>query len=136
MDDIRIDEGPVRSLLREQHPDLAGLEIREVAGGWDGLPANQQTALPSAVPTRPTVSRTSSRRHRKAPADAPANPTRGGPLARLRHDLDGWIQYGSSDFAADARHPANVIVSDGTLSGVIDFGELCAGDPATDLAAA
>jgi hypothetical protein len=35
MDDIRIDEGLVRSLLREQHPDLAGLEIREVAGGWD-----------------------------------------------------------------------------------------------------
>ena len=33
-------------------------------------------------------------------------------------------------------HPANVVVSDGTLSGVIDFGELCAGDPATDLAAA
>jgi hypothetical protein len=28
-------------------------------------------------------------------------------------------------------HPANVVVSCGTLSGVIDFGELCAGDPAT-----
>jgi aminoglycoside phosphotransferase (APT) family kinase protein len=27
-------------------------------------------------------------------------------------------------------------VSDATLCGVIDFGELCAGDPATDLAAA
>jgi hypothetical protein len=74
-------------------------------------------------------------------------------LATLGDDLDGWIEYGSSDFAADARHvwaqavaapawedapvwlhgdlhPANVIVSDGTLSGVIDFGELCAGDPA------
>ncbi|WKG02639.1 phosphotransferase [Mycolicibacterium sp. HK-90] len=24
----------VRELLREQHPDLAGLTIREVAGGW------------------------------------------------------------------------------------------------------
>src|SRR5437762_10334961 len=33
-------------------------------------------------------------------------------------------------------HPANVVVADGTLSGVIDFGELCAGDPAADLAAA
>ncbi len=33
-------------------------------------------------------------------------------------------------------HPANVVVSGGTLSGVVDFGELCAGDPATDLAAA
>jgi aminoglycoside phosphotransferase (APT) family kinase protein len=33
-------------------------------------------------------------------------------------------------------HPANVVVSGGTLAGVLDFGELCAGDPATDLAAA
>ncbi len=33
-------------------------------------------------------------------------------------------------------HPANAVVADGTLAGVIDFGELCAGDPAADLAAA
>jgi aminoglycoside phosphotransferase (APT) family kinase protein len=33
-------------------------------------------------------------------------------------------------------HPANVVVSGGMLAGVLDFGELCAGDPATDLAAA
>jgi aminoglycoside phosphotransferase (APT) family kinase protein len=33
-------------------------------------------------------------------------------------------------------HPANVVVSDGALCGVVDFGELCAGDPATDLSAA
>jgi len=33
-------------------------------------------------------------------------------------------------------HPANVVVRDGMLAGVIDFGELCAGDPATDLSAA
>lgn len=33
-------------------------------------------------------------------------------------------------------HPANVVVSGGTLAGVLDFGELCSGDPATDLAAA
>jgi aminoglycoside phosphotransferase (APT) family kinase protein len=33
-------------------------------------------------------------------------------------------------------HPANVVVSGGSLCGVIDFGELCAGDPATDLSAA
>lgn len=29
-----ITEELVRDLLREQHPDLAGLAIREVAGGW------------------------------------------------------------------------------------------------------
>ncbi|WP_442810404.1 MULTISPECIES: phosphotransferase [unclassified Streptomyces] len=33
-------------------------------------------------------------------------------------------------------HPANVVVSDGTLSGIVDFGGLFAGDPAWDLAAA
>ena len=33
-------------------------------------------------------------------------------------------------------HPANVVVADGTLAGVVDFGDLFAGDPATDLAAA
>ena len=31
-------------------------------------------------------------------------------------------------------HPANLIFDDATLVGVIDFGDLCAGDPATDLA--
>jgi aminoglycoside phosphotransferase (APT) family kinase protein len=32
--EIEISEDLVRGLLREQHPDLAGLPIREVAGGW------------------------------------------------------------------------------------------------------
>lgn len=35
MDDSDIDGTLVRTLLQEQHPDLAGLELREVAGGWD-----------------------------------------------------------------------------------------------------
>jgi aminoglycoside phosphotransferase (APT) family kinase protein len=30
-------------------------------------------------------------------------------------------------------HPGNLLVSDGRLSAVIDFGDLTAGDPATDL---
>jgi aminoglycoside phosphotransferase (APT) family kinase protein len=33
-------------------------------------------------------------------------------------------------------HPANVVVADGTLAGVVDFGDLFVGDPAVDLAAA
>jgi aminoglycoside phosphotransferase (APT) family kinase protein len=32
--------------------------------------------------------------------------------------------------------PASVVVSDGTLSGVVDFGDMFAGDPAWDLATA
>lgn len=33
-------------------------------------------------------------------------------------------------------HPANVVGEDGRLAGVLDFGDLCAGDPAADVAAA
>jgi aminoglycoside phosphotransferase (APT) family kinase protein len=33
-------------------------------------------------------------------------------------------------------HPANVLIHRGTIEAIIDFGDLCAGDPATDLAAA
>jgi hypothetical protein len=32
--EIEITADPVRDLLQEQHPDLAGLAVREVAGGW------------------------------------------------------------------------------------------------------
>ncbi len=32
-------------------------------------------------------------------------------------------------------HPANVLTEDGAFCGVVDFGDLCAGDPALDIAA-
>lgn len=98
--------------------------------------------------------------HRLAPVDAPAGANRGVPLATLTHEFEERIRTVASSSFADAvravwdeavaapewrgapvwihgdLHPANVVVSEGMLSGVIDFGELCAGDPATDLAAA
>ncbi|MEV6423977.1 aminoglycoside phosphotransferase family protein [Streptomyces sp. NPDC051662] len=52
--------------------------------------------------------------------DATAAPDRVGPALWLHGDL----------------HPANILTADGTFCGVIDFGDLCAGDPAYDLAAA
>ena len=52
--------------------------------------------------------------------DAVAAPAWRGPAVWVHGDL----------------HPANVVVADGTLSGVVDFGDLFAGDPAVDLAAA
>ncbi|MFI1651472.1 phosphotransferase [Streptomyces avidinii] len=52
-------------------------------------------------------------------ADAVAAPAWGGPALWLHGDL----------------HPANVLTEGGTFCGVIDFGDLCAGDPACDLAA-
>ena len=48
--------------------------------------------------------------------------------APVWRDAPAWL-YGDL-------HPANVVVGGGTFCGVIDFGELCAGDPATDLSAA
>lgn len=96
--------------------------------------------------------------HRDAPDDAPTNPFRDVPLrthdgvvrARLDEtgetvDHAGLLRVWESSLEADPwtlapqwihgdPHPANLIVRDGALVGIIDFGDLCAGDPATDLA--
>lgn len=98
--------------------------------------------------------------HRRAPANAPTNPTRGIPFTDFAHDTDGWFDVIADHHDAERienifneaaaapawvgpplwlhgdLHPANVVVQDGMLAGVIDFGEVCAGDPATDLSAA
>jgi aminoglycoside phosphotransferase (APT) family kinase protein len=224
MDEIKIDEELVRSLLRDQHPDLAGLEIREVIGGWgnmmwrlgdeyairlprtDGAPGPLReeqrwlpvlaSRLPLPIPTpvrvgepsalfphtwtvttwvvgvpgdhtpitRPEAADTLAAflraLHREAPNDAPVNPGRGVGPRQIKPDFDSWpTRIGSAQRAAAVRevwddaidapewggppvwlhadlHPANVVVADGTLTGVIDFGDMCSGDPATDLAAA
>ncbi len=211
----------VHALLAEQHPDLADLELRDVAGGWDNqqwrlgtelavrLPRTERAPallrteqkwlpvlaerlpLPTPIPVRvgepsalfahtwtitrwvegepadhapitragaaETLAGFLKALHQPAPAAAPTNPTRGIPLAQVP---DGALGVIAGDPSADAAretwekavaapawhgppawlhgdlHPANVIVRDGTLAGVIDFGEMCAGDPATDLSAA
>lgn len=221
MDLIAVDEELVRGLLAEQHPDLAGLEIREVDGGWGnqmwrlgdefavriprmkGAPELLRTEwqwlpslarrLPLPVPVPVRVGEPSERfpwtwhvvhwvsgepadrtpidradsaetlahflraMHTEAPADAPINPTRSVPLSEL--GIDHWFALAGADDGAEVRriwdaavaapvwagrplwlhgdlHPANVVVTDGALSGVIDFGDICAGDPAVDLSAA
>lgn len=67
----------------------------------------------------------------------------GGVAADLRDVRDVWEEAVAAPDWEDRPvwlhgdlHPANVVVSDGALSGVIDFGDMCAGDPAVDLAAA
>lgn len=227
VEDIAVDETLVRALLAEQHPDLAGLEIRAVAGGWDnqmwrvgdelalriprtprapGLLAIELRWLPTLadrlplpipvplragepsllfprpwhvvrwVPGEPAdrvpISDPESAGllagflkalNSEAPADAPFNPHRSVPLEDLVDPFEDWSAStgigGVEDVGAAVRrvwdaavaapawggppvwvhadlHPANVLVEGGRLSGVIDFGDLCAGDPATDLAAA
>jgi aminoglycoside phosphotransferase (APT) family kinase protein len=98
--------------------------------------------------------------HQPAPRDAPANPWRGVPLASRTEILDqhlrkveGYVDRrpvldlwervlstppwsGPPLWIHGDLHPGNLVVSDGRLSAVIDFGDLTAGDPATDLSVA
>jgi aminoglycoside phosphotransferase (APT) family kinase protein len=229
MIEIEITAGLIRDLLRDQHPDLAELPLREVEGGWgnqmwrlgdelavriqrmDTDPDHQlkerrwlpllapRLPLPIPVPVRSGAPSESFPKiwtvmtwvpglpldhgsitrgehaadilaeflralHVAAPADAPA--ARDGRGAHPKDSLNGFNHFfGSVDVdaigcdAADVRavwddavaapawegppvwvhgdlHPANVVGADGTLTGVVDFGDLFAGDPALDLAAA
>ncbi|WP_097866864.1 aminoglycoside phosphotransferase family protein [Streptomyces sp. rh34] len=223
--EIEITADLVRGLLQEQHPDLAGLAVREVTGGWDNqqwrlggelavrmprterapeLQRKERRWLPVLAPRLPLpvpnpvragepsvrfpkpwtimtwvpgepLDRTSISRgdhaagaladflralHVEAPVDAPAGSDRGGHPGLHTEGFDHFFHaVVPEDVAAEVRavwddavaapgwegppvwvhgdlHPANVVVSDGTLSGVIDFGDLFAGDPAWDLAAA
>ncbi|WP_017543102.1 aminoglycoside phosphotransferase family protein [Nocardiopsis prasina] len=220
-----VNESLVRSLLEEQHPDLADLDLRPVEGGWDNqmwrlgedlavrMPRSQRApdllrmeyqwlptlapdlSLPVPVPVRlgrpsphfphtwlittwitgdpadlspvtrdpHTLADFLTALHRPAPADAPVNPQRGMHPLDLIKDLDDFERYARSTVdpdqiprilevwqaAVDAPHwhhtpvwlhadlhPANVVTTNGALTGVVDFGELCSGDPATDLCAA
>jgi aminoglycoside phosphotransferase (APT) family kinase protein len=225
--DAEIDIEPplVRALLETQHPDLAGLPLRDVGSGWDNrlyrlgeelavrLPRRavaaplieyEQRWLPELAPRLPLpiplpmrvgrpgcgypwtwsvvpwragesaetaplgdpvaaavdLGRFLGALHRPAPPAAPANPFRGVPLAarndivhtRVR-DLDGLIDRarvlevwerlvqappwnGTPLWSHGDLHPGNLLVREGRLSAVIDFGDLCAGDPATDLSVA
>ncbi|HEU5025561.1 MAG TPA: aminoglycoside phosphotransferase family protein [Spirillospora sp.] len=101
--------------------------------------------------------------HRPAPERAPAGRGRGGPLAGysegfaeqlasatergLVADPDAVRAVWDDAVAAPEwdgpalwlhgdLHPANVLTEDGTICGVVDFGDLFAGDPSIDLAAA
>lgn len=96
--------------------------------------------------------------HRPAPANAPTNPVRGGPLQdragptavridRLSqtttHITPALLALWQAALAApiDAApgwlhgdlHTRNILVEKGRISGIIDWGDITAGDPATDL---
>ena len=98
--------------------------------------------------------------HTPAPAEAPANAFRGVALAeraaaveQRAHSLDDRIDLNTTmrvwhELAATEPwngpalwlhgdlHPSNMLTHDGALSAVIDWGDLTAGDPATDLSIA
>lgn len=98
--------------------------------------------------------------HRPAPGDAPTNPFRGGSLVdrgeRVQRDLvehlpglvpddtlgavaRRWKRLvATPEFAGPPvwlhgdLHPNNALTDGEVLSAIIDFGDICAGDPATD----
>ncbi len=97
--------------------------------------------------------------HQPAPSDAPVNPFRTSlasradvfceRLARVGRRLDGELAmaawhavvaepdwHGPPVWLHGDLHPANLVVHEGRLRAVIDFGDLTAGDPAVDLAVA
>lgn len=222
--EIDIDDGLVRRLLADQHPDLAALPLTLVANGWDNaifrlgrdlavrlprrqlgadLVVNEQRWLPELAPRLPipvpvplrvglpsedypwswtvvawfdgdvaadvtlTDPVVEARRlgrfvdalHTPAPVDAPANPfRRGQPIAEFHSRVVNSIERLGDSIDADAvaarldrltdvadwegapvwvhgdLHSANVVVRDGAICAVIDFGDITSGDPAVDLA--
>jgi aminoglycoside phosphotransferase (APT) family kinase protein len=99
--------------------------------------------------------------HVAAPKDAPANPVRGVPLRVRDEQIQDRLTSGKLAREDELRqlwddllptpdwagppvwlhgdpHPANILLRDtpAKLAAVLDFGDLTAGDPATDLAAA
>jgi aminoglycoside phosphotransferase (APT) family kinase protein len=223
--EVHVDEALLRTLLSEQHPDLAHLPLEVVANGWDnvivrigdtlvarlprraaaaglvlseqrwlpriaelvaavvpvpapvrigvpgagypwswsigrwfpGVPAAAVDPLPPSV--APALAAFVELLHVPAPADAPRNPVRGGPLAGRAAAVAERLASGRVPRAAEVSrlwdravsaagwagppvwlhgdlHPFNLIVDGGRLAAVIDFGDVTAGDPATDLASA
>ena len=214
----------VSALLLEQHPDLAGLPLTELANGWDNviyrlgtdhtvrvprrtaaatLVLNEQrwlptlaARLPMAIPSPVRVGvpgqgypwnwsvcrwfegevaadveladpEREARRlgeflaalHQPAPGDAPENPYRGHavrllaprveenlarvdlPAAEAQAVRDHWSTLERTPewdappvWLHGDMHTANLLVGDGEISAVIDFGDITSGDPAVDLA--
>jgi aminoglycoside phosphotransferase (APT) family kinase protein len=99
--------------------------------------------------------------HVPAPSDVAPNPARGGPLASRQESVAMWAEqsltsgdealiaeavalFNTGLLAATATervwihgdlHPRNLLVSQGRLCAVLDWGDVTAGDAATDLAA-
>jgi aminoglycoside phosphotransferase (APT) family kinase protein len=98
--------------------------------------------------------------HKEAPASAPINHWRGVPLVERAdtfeqrlNGLGAEVDTGQLSRVWEAAlrahphrghrvwihgdlHPANLLIAEGTVVAVIDFGDLCGGDPATDVAGA
>jgi aminoglycoside phosphotransferase (APT) family kinase protein len=152
------------------YPERTGVPARGYPYAWSvvpflpGVPAAEASFDPAEAAV--AVGEFLGALHVPAPADAPANPFRGVPLAERAASVAANLavvtgpgqdqdqaERGSVLRAWDQAlaapgydrppvwlhgdlHPANILVHDGRVSGVIDFGDITAGDPASDLSVA
>lgn len=145
-------------------PIVRGTPIAAFPRPWSLCPFFEGEASTTALSSDPQVTAERlgtflSALHVAAPPDAPDNPFRSVALAE-RDALfethiteltdivdegqmrDAWHGFRALPSAPTAvtwlhgdMHPSNLIVDDGSLTAVIDFGDLCSGDRATDLSA-
>lgn len=147
-------------------PIHAGTPTRDYPWHWSvnrlvrGTPVGVQPLLDQRVAAQ-ALAEFLDRLHQPAPLDAPVNPYRGVPLAarqkcflddvaalqRDGHDMSDVVERwerlsrapryrGYWHWIHGDLHGGNVLQLDGWLSGIIDFGDLTRGDPATDFAVA
>jgi aminoglycoside phosphotransferase (APT) family kinase protein len=103
----------VRQLIARQHPDLADLPVGFLANGWDNALFRVGERLVARLPRRALVARLIRSEQHWLPRLAPGLPPVHSRRAR-----------------------ANILISGGRVSGVIDFGDITSGDPAADLSVA
>jgi aminoglycoside phosphotransferase (APT) family kinase protein len=149
---------PVPAPVRVGHP------ARDFPFAWSVVPwfagdTAEVAGVPAGAAT--ALGRFLAALHLPAPAEAPANPARGVPLAERSSAIaDRLAQVDASGLVdvvplrvavaqalaappAEARvwlhgdlHPRNLLVAEGRIAAVLDWGDVTAGDPATDLALA
>lgn len=146
----------VRALLMDQAPHLAMLHIRRVASGWDNAVFRLGDAYAVRSPVRAAAAPLVANEQRWPPLvgahlDVPL------PLPFVKGVAGQWYPWSWSvvpwlegetvatvsvverhDIARDLGdpHPLNLLTDGRHLTGLIDFGDIGAGDPASDLATA
>ncbi len=150
---------PVPAAIIAGRPSEAFPWCWSVVPWFEGVRAEHEPPRPSEAAT---LGRFLRALHISAPEDAPDNPLRGVPLADRSSAVEGWlalhhegaegplVQAAAAVFATAANirpseqrvwlhgdlHPRNVLVRDGAFAAILDWGDMTAGDPATDLSAA